>query len=108
MIACLVIPAFSLRAALRGRPALEDEPVALAPVPGEQPLVGPCTEAAQQAGVLPGLRLSEALATCPRLRLVEQDPAGVEEEWERIVRRLEDGGFAGEPAAAGRAYFATP
>src|SRR2546423_13986610 len=101
MIACLVIPAFSLRAALRGRPALEGEPVALAPVPGEQPLVGPCTEAAQQAGVLPGLRLSEALATCPRLRLVEQDPAGVGEGGERIVRRLEDARVAVAPARPG-------
>jgi protein ImuB len=69
--------------------------------------VGPCTDAAQSAGVVPGLRLSEALATCPRLQLVEQDPAGAEEEWERIIRRLEDAGFAVEPAEPGCAYFET-
>jgi len=107
MIACLAIPAFSLRAALRRRPDLLGQPVALAPAPGEQPLVGPCTEAAQRAGIFPGLRLSEALATCPRLQLVEQDPACAEEEWERILRRLEEAGLAVESAEPGCAYFET-
>src|SRR5919201_3816383 len=107
MIACLMIPAFTLRAALRGEPELRAKPVALAPVPGTQPLVGPCTGAAERAGVRPGMRLSEALATCPGLHLVEQDPAGVEAEWERLLRRLEDAGLAPEPVEAGCAYFET-
>jgi protein ImuB len=107
MTACLNIQAFALRAALRDRPDLRREPVALAPAPGERPLVGPCTRAAERAGVRPGMRLSEALATCPDLHLVEQDPAGVEAEWERILRRLEDAGLAVEPAQPGCAYFET-
>ena len=107
MVACLSIPGFSLRAALRLRPELAGKPVALAPEPGEQPLVGACTASAEDAGVRPGMRLSEALATCPGLVLVEQDPAGAEEEWERIVRRLEEAGFAVEPAEPGCAYFET-
>jgi len=53
------------------------------------------------------MRLSEALATCPDLVLVEQDPAGAEEEWERLLRRLEDAGFAVESAGVGSAYFET-
>src|SRR5919201_4590008 len=53
------------------------------------------------------MRLSEALATCPELALVEQDPAGVEEEWERILRRLEEAGFAVEPVEPGCVYFET-
>ena len=53
------------------------------------------------------MRLSEALATCPELHLVEQDPAGVEAEWERILRRLEEAGLAVEPAEPGCAYFET-
>jgi nucleotidyltransferase/DNA polymerase involved in DNA repair len=53
------------------------------------------------------MRLSEALATCPELHLVEQDPAGAEAEWERILRRLEDAGLAVEPAEPGCAYFET-
>jgi protein ImuB len=107
MIACLMIPAFTLRAALRGEPALRRQPVALAPAAGEKPLVGPCTGAAERAGIRPGMRLSEALATCPELHLVEQDPAGVEAEWERILRRLEDAGLALEPVEPGCAYFET-
>jgi protein ImuB len=107
MIACLNIPAFALRAALRDRPELRKAPVALAATPGERPLVGPCTRAAEGAGVRPGMRLSEALATCPDLHLVEQDPAGVEAEWERILRRLEEAGLAVEPAEPGCVYFET-
>jgi protein ImuB len=107
MIACLTIPAFSLRAALKDRPDLRRKPAALAAAPGERPLVGACTRPAEQAGVRPGMRLSEALATCPELHLVEQDPAGAEAEWERILRRLEDAGLAVEPAEPGCAYFET-
>ena len=53
------------------------------------------------------MRLGEALATCPRLVLVERDPAAAEQAWEEIVRSLEDAGFAVEPAALGCAYFET-
>jgi hypothetical protein len=107
MVACLTISTFSLRAALRETPELRDLPVALAPAAGGRPLVGPCTRAAEQAGVRPGMRLSEALATCPDLHLVEQDPATVEAEWELILRRLEEAGLAVEPAEPGCAYFET-
>jgi protein ImuB len=107
MIACLNIQAFSLRAALRSRPELVRGPVALAPPPGSRPLLGACTAAAEEAGVRPGMRLSEALATCPELVLAEQDPAAAEEEWERILRRLEDAGLAVESVEPGCAYFET-
>jgi protein ImuB len=107
MVACLTISAFSLRAALVETPELRELPVALAPAAGERPLVGPCTRAAEEAGIRPGMRLSEALATCPDLHLVEQDPAGVEAEWELILLRLEDAGLAVEPAEPGCAYFET-
>jgi nucleotidyltransferase/DNA polymerase involved in DNA repair len=107
MIVCLNIQAFSLRAALHSRPELVCDPVALAPLPGTRPLLGACTAAAEEAGVRPGMRLSEALATCPELVLAEQDPAAAEEEWERILRRLEDAGLAVEPVEPGCAYFET-
>src|SRR5947209_4524558 len=107
MIACLSIPGFELRAALRARPALALRAAALAPEPGGEPLLGPVTAAAEAAGVLPGMRLGEALATCPGLVLVEPDPAAAELGWEEIVRSLEDAGFAVEPAALGVAYFET-
>jgi protein ImuB len=107
MIACLSIPGFELKAALRQRPALTLRPAALAPEPGGEPLIGPVTAAAEAAGVRPQMRLGEALATCPQLVLVEPDPACAEQAWEGIVRSLEDAGFAVDPAAIGVAYFET-
>jgi nucleotidyltransferase/DNA polymerase involved in DNA repair len=107
MVACVSIPAFDLRAALKARPELKGRPAALGPMPGEQPIIGACTATAEREGVRPGMRLSEALATCPELVLVEQDPAGAEEQWERLIRRLEDAGLAVEPAGLGCAYFDT-
>src|SRR5436305_563469 len=94
VIACVLIPGFELRAALRATPGLEQRPAALSPLPGTEPLLGPVTAAAEAAGVRPGMRMGEALATCPQLVLVEQDPATAREEWEGVLRRLEDSGIA--------------
>jgi protein ImuB len=107
MIACLLIPGFELRAALRSRPRLALVAAALAPGVGEEPLLGPVTAAAEAAGVKPGMRLGEALATCPALVLVDRDPAAVEREWEGVLRRLEDAGFAVDPADQGAVVFET-
>jgi protein ImuB len=107
MIACLTIPGFDLKAAVRKRPGLATRPAALAPEPGGEPLVGPVNVTAELAGVQPGMRLGEALATCPALVLVEADPSGAELAWEEIVRALEDAGFAVETSHAGVAYFET-
>src|ERR671935_62027 len=101
MLACLLIPGFELRAALRARPGLAVRPAALAPAAGAEPLVGPVTAAAEAAGVRPGMRLSEALASCPRLVLVEQDPAAAEQAWEGILRRLEDVGLSVDSGGLG-------
>ena len=107
MIACVLIPGFELRAALRARPGLALRPAALAPAEGEEPLIGAVTAAAEQKGVKPGMRMGEALATCPELVLVEADPSAAEQAWEEIVRRLEDCGFSVETADLGCAYFET-
>jgi nucleotidyltransferase/DNA polymerase involved in DNA repair len=107
MIACVCIPGFELRAALRRMPSLMTRPAALAPAPGSEPLLGPVTATAQEQGVHPGMRMGEALATCPTLVLVEQDPAAAEQGWEEILRRLEDTGFAVESAEPGCVFFET-
>jgi protein ImuB len=105
VVASVVIPAFDLRAALRLRPGLQAKPAALAPLPGTEPLVGSVTDAAEAKGVRPGMRLGEALATCPELELVELDPAIAEQAWEEILRRLEDAGFAVESVEPGTVFF---
>ena len=107
MIACIVIPGFELRAALRKRPGLALEPAALGPPAGAEPLIGSVTAAAEASGVRPGMRMGEALATCPSLVLVEPDPAAAEQAWEEVLRRLEDAGFAVDPAEPGCVYFET-
>src|SRR2546430_16702179 len=84
VIACLAIPGLELKAALRRAPTLALRPAALAPEPQGEPLLGPVTAAAEAAGVRPGMRLGEALATCPSLALVEPDAAGAERGWEEI------------------------
>src|SRR5262249_25511253 len=107
MIACLAIPGFELRAALRERPRLALEPAALAPEPGAEALIGSITAAAGPGGFGPGMRLGGARAMCPSLQLVDPDPAAAEEAWEGIVRALEDAGFSVDSAAHGCAYFET-
>src|SRR5438477_5185088 len=107
MIACLLIPGFELRAALRKQPSLALRPAALSPTAGTEPLLGPVTAEAERLGVRPGMRLGEGLATCPELVLVEQDPAAAEQAWEEILRGLEDSGFAVDPADLGCVYFET-
>jgi len=107
MIACVIIPGFELRAALRARPGLTTKPAALSPEAGAEPLLGSVTKAAEAAGVRPGMRLGEALATCPGLFLVEPDPAAAEQAWEAILRRLEEAGFAVDPEEPGCLLFET-
>jgi nucleotidyltransferase/DNA polymerase involved in DNA repair len=107
VIACVLIPGFELRAALRKEPGLTLRPAALAPAAGSEPLLGPVTTEAERLGVRPGMRLGEALATCPELVLVEQDPATAEQAWEEILRALEDSGFAVDPSGIGCVYFET-
>jgi protein ImuB len=107
MIACVVIPGFELRAALRKQPGLALQPAALGPPTGAEPLIGSVTAAAEAAGVRPGMRMGEALATCPSLVLVEPDPAAAEQSWEEILLHLEDAGFAVDPAEPGCVYFET-
>jgi nucleotidyltransferase/DNA polymerase involved in DNA repair len=107
MVACVLIPSFELRAALRCRPGLELTAAALAPSPGTEPLLGPVTTVAEAAGVRAGMRLGEALASCPELVLVDPDPAAVEREWEGVLRRLEDTGLAVEALEPGVVVFET-
>ena len=86
LIVCVLLPRFELAVAAGGRETLAAGPVALAPEPGREQLIGEASAAAEAYGVRAGLRLGEALARCPTLRLVPPDPAGVADEWERAAR----------------------
>src|SRR4051812_25348250 len=105
MIVCLLIPRFELAVAAGGRQQLAAGPVALAPETGREQLIGEVSAAAEAYGVHAGLRLGEALARRPTLRLISPDPAGVADEWERLLIALEGIGAAVEPGRPGLAYF---
>src|SRR4051794_2840346 len=105
MIVCVLLPRFELSVAAGGRAELVRGPVALAPEPGREPLIGEASAAAEAQGVKAGLRLGEALARCPTLRLVAPDPAGVADEWDRVLTALEGIGAEVESERAGVACF---
>src|SRR5215210_4735172 len=105
MIVCVLLPRFALSVAAGGRAELARGPVALAPEPGREPLIGEASAAAEAHGVRAGLRLGEALARCPTLRLVAPDPAGVADRWDRVLAALEGIGAAVESERAGVACF---
>src|SRR3954454_11640971 len=105
MVVCILLPRFELAVAAGGREALAAGPLALAPEIGREPLIGEASAAAEAYGVRAGLRLGEALARCPTLRLVTPDPAGVADAWERVVAALEGIGAAVESEHPGIAWF---
>src|SRR5437764_50435 len=105
MIVCVLLPRFQLQTAAGNRGELLQVPVALAPEPGGIQKVGEVSLAAEAFGVHPGMRLGEALARCPRLKLVPPDPAGVADAWERLLVRLESVGASVEPERPGLVCF---
>jgi protein ImuB len=105
LIVCVLIPRFELAVAAGGREVLAAGPVALAPEAGREQFIGEASAAAEAHGVRAGLRLGEALARCPTLRLITPDPAGVADEWERLLAALENVGAAVEPGRPGLAWF---
>ena len=105
LIVCIMIPRFELAVAAGGREALAAGPVALAPEAGREQLIGEASAAAEAYGVRAGIRLGEALARCPQLRLITPDPAGVADEWDRLLIALEGIGAAVESGRAGLAWF---
>src|SRR3954447_18481240 len=105
MIVCVLLPRFELSVAAGGREAVASGPLALAPELGREQLIGEASAAAEAYGIRAGLRLGEALARCPTLRLIAPDPAGVADAWERIVGALEGIGAAVESGTPGTARF---
>jgi protein ImuB len=105
MVVSALIPRFPLMAAMGDRRALLSEPAALAPEAGREQLVGEVSAPAEAFGVAPGMRLGEALARCPELRLVPPDPEAVRGLWGEVLDRLEAIGAAPESERAGAAFF---
>ena len=107
MIACLLIPGIraSRSAAIAAGARAQAGGAGAAARDGAVARTGDA--AAEAAGVQAGMRMGEALATCPELVLVEPDPATVEREWEGVLRRLEDAGLSVDPVEPGVVVFET-
>ena len=69
MIVCVLLPRFQLTVAAQGRAELLQAPTALAPEPGGTQQIGEVSLSAEAFGLHPGMRLGEALARCPRLKI---------------------------------------
>lgn len=106
-ILCLLIPRFELLTAVGGRRELLRSALALAPQPDREQVVGEVSGAAEAHGIHPGMRLGDALARCPELRLVTADPDRSITAWEEVLGRLEAIGAAVESSRPGEAYFET-
>jgi protein ImuB len=106
MVVCVLYSRFELLAALEDRgELLSEEPIALAPEAGREQVVGEVSARAEAFGVVRGMRLGEALARCPALRLVPPDPEAARELWSAVLDRLERLGAAVESDRAGVACF---
>lgn len=81
------------------------EPLALAPEPGRDQCVGDVSPAAEAFGIVSGMRVGEALARCPDLRLVAPDPEATRAYWAAVLDRLESLGAVVESDEAGIAWF---
>lgn len=105
-VGSVLIPRFSLLAAMGGRRERLTAPAALAPAPGREQAVGEVSGAAEAFGVRPGMAVSEALGRCPELVLHPPDPGRAGSGWERVLRRLEAIGAEVESSRPGEAFFA--
>jgi protein ImuB len=116
MVACIHIPRFELTAAVEGvsvaQRTLAGGALAVAPTVGAQGTaaagrIGEVSGAAEADGVSRGMLLGEALARCPDLVLVPENPVRASEVWQEALCALESIGAAVEPARPGLAYFET-
>lgn len=106
MVVCVLVPRFDLLAACSGDWRLLRGVAALAPEAGEVQVVGQVSRAAEEAfGILPGMRVGEALARCPEIKLVPPDPVRAAELWDQTLERLEAIGAAVESRRPGEAFF---
>jgi protein ImuB len=100
---CLWIPLFALRCEEERRPDLVDRPTAVL-TPEDSRRVWQVSSLARRQGVKPGLTVSQAIGLCPALALLEPDPVFYDEQFAKLLMRLENVSPVIEPAELGRVY----
>ena len=103
---CAWLPTFELRLELVRTPELDSTSVALLS-PGENTrrTIWQASERASIAGVRPGQLISQAIALCPSLTLLEPDPAHYDATQEELLETLSGLSPIVEPAGRGRIFF---
>src|SRR5690606_20598098 len=74
-VGCLFVPELPLQALLRAEPDLHGQPLAIFQGEGARARIQAVSVPARSQGVLPGMRIEEALALCPDLLLRADDEA---------------------------------
>lgn len=106
MVICALLDRMALLAALGGeRQEMFAQPLAVAPDPGREQRVGEVSPPAEAFGIRPRMRVGEALARCPDLRLVAPDPEAAIGLWAATLDRLEAIGARVESDQPGTAFF---
>jgi protein ImuB len=100
---CLWIPLFALRCEEGRRPDLVDRPTAVL-TPEDSRRIWQASSLARRQGVKPGLTVSQAIGLCPPLALLEPDPVFYDEQFAKLLMRLEYVSPVIEPAELGRVY----
>jgi len=104
--ACLWIPLYALRCEEARRPDLAGRPTAVL-TPEDSRRIWQASSLARRQGVKPGLTVSQAIGLCPALALLEPDPVFYDEQFARLLLRLEHVSPVIEPAELGRVYVGT-
>ncbi len=101
---CVWIPLFALRCEEARRPELASQPSALLAPDASRRVVWQVSPLARQAGVRPGMTVSQAIGLCPALRLCEPDPVHYDERFALLLAALARVSPVVEPAELGLAY----
>jgi nucleotidyltransferase/DNA polymerase involved in DNA repair len=100
---CLWIPLFALRCEEERRPDLVARPTGVL-APEDSRRIWQASSLARRQGVKPGLTVSQAIGLCPALALIEPDPVFYDEQFAKLLLRLEDVSPVIEPAELGRVF----
>lgn len=103
---CLWLPTFELRLELARTPELDTTSVALlSPREGARREIWQVSERAAEAGVRPGMLVSQAVGLSPALTLLEPDPAHYDAAMDEMLEALSGVSPVLEPAGRGRIYL---
>src|SRR2546427_2384753 len=101
---CVWIPLFALRCEEARRRELASQPSAVLAPDASRRVVWQVSPLARQAGVRPGMTVSQAIGLCPALRLCEPDPVHYDERFALLLAALARVSPVVEPAELGLAY----